>query len=150
MKRFEEGEVIELLSREYGINASLQALPGYEEQNFRVTTSAGNTFLLKIADETASLPFLEAQIAILQHLAKSDLSEKFQQCIPNAGGTFITHVGSDEHVYYMRLYTFIDGQFWVDQQFRPEGLHRALGSFLGKMDRHLANFSHAGMHRRYT
>ncbi len=150
MKRLEEGEVIELLSREYGINASLQALPGYEEQNFRVTTSAGNTFLLKIADETASLTFLEAQIAILQHLAKSDLSEKFQHCIPNAGGNFITQLNLEGQVYYVRLYTFIDGQFWVDQQFRPEGLHRSLGSFLGKMDRHLADFSHAGMHRRYT
>ncbi len=92
MKRLEEGEVIELLSREHGINASLQALPGYEEQNFRVTTSAGNNFLLKIADQAASLTFLEAQIAILQHLAKSDLSEKFQHCIPNAGGNFITEL----------------------------------------------------------
>ena len=150
MKRLEEGEVLAILCREYGIKASLSGLAGYEEQNFRVTTSAGKNLLLKIADEAASLPFLEAQIAILKHLEKSDLSPNFQQCIPNTGGAFITQVLSSGQVYFMRLYTFIEGQFWVDQQFRPEGLHRALGRFLGRMDSHLSGFSHPAMHRRYT
>jgi hypothetical protein len=50
----------------------------------------------------------------------------------------------------MRLFTFIEGHFWVEQPNRSGELHVALGDFMGKMDKALTGFSHPAMHRRYT
>ncbi|MFM7838869.1 MAG: phosphotransferase, partial [Chitinophagaceae bacterium] len=147
---FDEKEIKELVLREYGFPASLSLLAGYEELNYRLTDSNGKHFLLKIAPQRSGLPFLEAQIAILQHLKDSDLAPYFQQCIWNKSGVSITSINHKGELYYARLFSFIDGHFWVDQEVRTPVLHTALGSFMGKMDRVLSSFSHPAMHRRYT
>jgi 4-aminobutyrate aminotransferase-like enzyme/Ser/Thr protein kinase RdoA (MazF antagonist) len=147
---FDHSEIHALVLREYGFEASMNALAGYDEQNVRLTDAAGKHFLLKIAPEGAGLPFLEAQIAILQHLAQTAMAPHFQQCIQSRAGAFIVKVERDGQVYYMRLFTFIEGHFWVDQSIRSHRLQMELGSFIGNMDKLLANFSHPAMHRNYT
>jgi len=146
----DEREVLEMVLAEYGITVFAQRLAGYDEQNFRLTDTEGKNYLLKIAPHSTQRAFLEAQIAILGQLADSEIAPCFQQTIKNIRGETITKVIHHGQVHYMRLFTFIEGHFWVEQLNRSSELHVALGAFMGKMDKALSGFSHPAMHRRYT
>jgi 4-aminobutyrate aminotransferase-like enzyme/Ser/Thr protein kinase RdoA (MazF antagonist) len=150
MDRLDEKEILEGVRQHFGLDITMTALAGYEEMNFLLTDTSGKKYVLKIAHADSSLPFLEAQTAILEHLSKASIAPSFQQCIKNREGSGITRVQLNGHLYYLRLLTYLEGTFWVDKSDRNDKLHVFLGQFMARMDRTLSDFSHPAMHRRYT
>ena len=53
----------------FGIRGRAHSLPSERDQNFLLTDRAGEKFVLKIANALESRAFLEAQNAVLKHLA---------------------------------------------------------------------------------
>jgi 4-aminobutyrate aminotransferase-like enzyme/Ser/Thr protein kinase RdoA (MazF antagonist) len=148
--QFASDIVKDWVSHYYGLSVIVQPINGYDEQNFILVDTEGKKYIAKIATDAHGLSFLDAQIKIINHLSKSPLSERFQHYLLNKAGAELTGLLIDGVNYYIRILSFLEGVFWVDAKNHPEALYHDLGSFLGKMDKALENFSHPAMHRHYT
>jgi len=141
---------IELLSKKYfSLDASAKALTGEYEFNFLLNTKDGTKYIFKVATDEHSYDFFDAQVKIVGHLSKSEVAEKFFRYIPNNSGDLITILEKNGRKFYLRLLTFLEGEFWCNVNKRSDALHYDLGNFLGKMDKSLENFSHPAMRRYY-
>ncbi|MNK65126.1 Acetylornithine/acetyl-lysine aminotransferase [compost metagenome] len=147
---FSETVIQDLVKEHYGLNVTVKALNGYDELNFLLSDDKNEKYILKVSNESHPFPFLEAQAAIVRHLTKSSISDCFQHFCVNKKGEELTKIATDSQTYYIRILNFLEGIFWVDEKNKTTELHYNLGSFLGKMDDALANFSHPAMHRNYT
>ena len=147
---FSEETIQGLVKEHYGLNVTVKALNGYDELNFLLSNKKNEKYILKVSNESHPFPFLEAQINIIQHLKKSDISDCFQHFSINKQGEELTKIIRDSKTYYIRILNFLEGTFWIDAKEKTSELHHNLGSFLGSMDHALQDFSHPAMHRRYT
>lgn len=150
MRSFSKTEAEEIARNHYRLDGKASILNGYDEQNFLLTTPDGKKFVLKIANDSHNIHFLDAQVKIINHLSASELSHHFQHFLLNENGEEITSIRIDNENYYIRILTYLEGTFWVDQKIKDNNLYHALGNFLGKMDKALTDFSHPAMHRHYT
>ncbi len=141
---------VQILAKEhYQLEVEATALQGYDEQNFLLRDKFGKKYILKIAGEEHGYHFLEAQIAIARHLANSNLASKFQHYIKNTKYRELTSIERNGKSYYLRVLSFLEGTFWVDQQEHSPDLLHKLGGFLGEMDATLKNFQHPALNRYY-
>ena len=147
---FSTGTIENLVTNYYGIEVKASTLNGFDELNFLLIDNAGKKFVLKLADEQKEFYFLDAQIKILEHLSKSELAAQLQQYLLNKKGQALTEIQIEAKTYYIRILSYLEGQFWVEASTKSDALYLNLGRFLGKMDKSLAHFKHAGMHRHYT
>ena len=144
-------EEIETLVKEYyQLTIKAKELTGEYELNYLLTTQDGAKYIFKVAIEQNSYDFFDAQIKIVEHLSGSDVADKFFRYITNVDGKMITVLQRGNSVCYLRLLTYLEGEFWMNLKERPDELHEDLGNFLGKMDRALEDFSHPAMHRHYV
>ncbi len=67
---FDVESAAEIADSYFGIRANASPLPSERDQNFLLTNSAGQKFVLKIANALEEPAFLEAQNTALTHLAK--------------------------------------------------------------------------------
>jgi 4-aminobutyrate aminotransferase-like enzyme/Ser/Thr protein kinase RdoA (MazF antagonist) len=147
---FSTGAIENLVANYYGLEVKASTLNGFDELNFLLIDNASKKFVLKLADEQKEFYFLEAQIKILEHLSKSELAAQLQQYLLNKKGQALTEIILEDKTYYIRILTYLEGQFWVEASTKTDTLYLNLGRFLGKMDKSLEGFKHAGMHRHYT
>lgn len=147
---FLESDIQQLAKQHYGLTVLAKALNGYDEQNFLLTGSNGKKYIFKVATDEHGLHFLDAQVRIINHLAKSAVANRLQQFLLNTEGRELTTLVIEGKNYYLRILSFLEGVFWVDAPLRNDALHLDLGRFLGQMDEALKNFSHPAMHRHYT
>jgi 4-aminobutyrate aminotransferase-like enzyme/Ser/Thr protein kinase RdoA (MazF antagonist) len=147
---FSETTVQELVKDHYGLTTTVKSLNGYDELNFLLSEDNKEKYILKISNDNHSFPFLDAQVKIVQHLTNSSISNHFQHFCINKEGEALTKFEKDSKTYYIRILNFLEGTFWVEKETKSEELFFNLGSFLGKMDYELRDFSHLAMHRSYT
>lgn len=141
-------KVRSIVTEEYGIEAEIKWLAGYDEQNFLLENKAGEKYIFKCAAD--NLPFLQAQAGVIELLAGSDLKSLFQQVIKNKNGEAVTTFEDRGKKYYARILNFIEGTFWVDETNRNEQLYKSLGNFLGRMDKILEGYYHPAIEREYV
>lgn len=147
---FSEQEIGLLSTKYYGLNARATALNGYDEQNFLLKDTEGKKYICKIATDEHVYDFLDAQVKMVNHLAKSNVADKFQHYLKNIDGNELTTIVRDNTNYYLRILSFIEGTFWVEARNYPDALMISLGKMLGEMDNALRDFKHLAMHRRYV
>ena len=135
---FDLDSVTRIAEESFGLRATARELPSERDQNFLLTDESGEKFVLKIANGLESLPLLEAQNAVLEHLAKRI--------------SFCPRVVSDVKVksnHFMRLMTYLPGVPLAEVYPHSPALLRDLGRKLGQMDRALADFDHPAVHRDF-
>ncbi len=147
---FTIGTIENWVANYYGIEVKASVLNGYDELNFLLVEKSGKKNILKVSNSSHDYFFLEAQVKILQHLAKTDIASQFQTYTLNKKGETLTEIIVDEQTYYIRILSFLEGTFWVEAPAKNKALFENLGTFLGKMDKGLEGFKHPGMHRHYT
>ncbi len=140
----------QLVKKYYRLNVKAIALNGYDELNFLLAAADGKKYIFKIAGDEQGRSFLDAQVAIINHLSKTPQKDRFQQFVLNNEGKEITGIVSGEKNYYLRVLHFLEGNFWVEQKNPDSALYKSLGAFMGTMDSCLQDFSHPAMHRHYT
>jgi len=136
---FDLDSVIRIAEESFGLHVTARELPSERDQNFLLTDESGRKFVLKIANGLESLPLLEAQNAVLEHLAKKEIS-------------FCPRVVSDVKVHsnhFMRLMTYLPGVPLAEVHPHSPALLRDLGRKLGQMDRALAGFDHPAVRRDF-
>ena len=134
----------EAMAREiYGIRARASTLPSERDQNFLLTDSSEQKFVLKIANASEERAFLEAQNSVLKHL--TERVSFCQSLVPASSGEEIV----DFQGHFVRLMNYIPGVPLARvKQHSPE-LLRDLGRKLGQLSHALANFDHPAVHRDF-
>jgi len=134
--------------RYLGIRASASPLPSERDQNFLLTNGAGEKFVLKIANALETPAFLEAQNAVLRHLARR--VSFCQRLVPAMSGDGIVTVqGSNGSTHFARVVHYLEGVPLGELKPQSNQLLRDLGRKLGALDRALADFDHPAVHRDF-
>lgn len=147
MPSFDAETATAIAAEHFGIRGVARQLPSERDQNFLITNSAGEKFVLKIANALEEPAFVEAQNAVLKHLANR--ISYCQRVVPTSPGEeIITVQGSGDARHLVRMVNYIDGVPLAEVRQPPE-LLRDLGRKLGKLDRALADFDHPAVHRDF-
>jgi len=146
---FSEKDIYLLVKKYYQKQVAVKALTGEYDFNYLLKDNDGRKYILKIASDEHSFDFFEAQVKIVNHLLASDVADKFSRYIKTTDGNELSILLQGGKRYYMRLLSFLEGEFWMNLPERSESLHIDLGNFLGKMDKALQSFSHPALHRHY-
>lgn len=130
----------------YGLKATATPLPSDRDQNFRLTTAAGERYVLKIANGQERRAMLEAQQAALEHLAAE--GELFPQvCRTSSGETLAEVAGAEGRRHFVWLITHLPGRPLGELRHHSPALLDDLGRQAGALDRRLAGFDHPAIHR---
>ena len=146
---FTERDITILVKQYYHLDVEVKMLNGYDELNFLLKDTNSKKYILKIATDEHGYHFLDAQVKILNHLSSGRVADRLQQYIQTDNGQYLITLQKDGTNYYLRLLTFLEGDFWVDATVHSDKLLLDLGSFLGQMDEALKDFKHPAMHRHY-
>jgi Ser/Thr protein kinase RdoA (MazF antagonist) len=127
----------------FGIQASADELPSERDRNFLLTARDGEKFVLKIANANEERVVIEAQNAMLSHLA-----ERVSFCprvVPALSGEQIDVV--DDHL--IRVLSYLPGKPLATVKNQSHELLYDLGRKLGQLSRALVGFDHPGAHRAF-
>ena len=129
----------------YGADASAAPLPSERDQNFLLTTAAGDRFVLKIANGGEDRAMLEAQNAAMAHVAgRVGFTPRV---VPTTSGDAITLTPDGNH--FVRLVTYLHGTPLANIEDRTPALLEKLGGAIGRLDAALADFDHPAIHRDF-
>ncbi len=147
---FSEEYIREAVKEYYQLDVQVKSLTGEYELNYLLTANDGKKYIFKIAADKDGYDFFDAQVKIVNHLSASAVADKFNKYVLNIEGKELTPIKAEGKNYYLRLLSFLEGDFWVDVKEHPDELLLNLGNFLGEMDNALKDFKHPAMHRRYV
>ena len=142
--RFEVEAAANLAAERFGIHATARPLPSERDQNFLLTNSADEKFVLKIANALESREFLEAQNAVLNHVAKR--VDFCQSLVPGVNGDEIVTV---KEGYFVRVVRFLPGVPLAEIHPHSSEILRDLGRKLGQLAQALKDFDHPAVHRDF-
>ncbi|OYR11436.1 aminotransferase [Brucella thiophenivorans] len=144
-------DAAEILGSIYGLKGDLRELGSQQDRNFKVDT-ATHGYVLKICRIEYPKVELEAQNAILQHLAlkrdsNTDTTVVFPALIPSLNGESISTASVGGLEYYVRLLTFVEGDTLTARKYLSANAISTLGAIAGQVARNLADFTHPGLER---
>ena len=132
----------------FGVHGTACQLPSERDQNFLLTNNAGEKFVLKIANALEDRPLLDAQNAVLRHLAAR--VSFCQRLVPGVSGYETVSIrASNGAGHLVRLVHYLPGVPLAEIKPQPTELLRDLGRKLGQLDRALADFDHPAVHRDF-
>ncbi len=120
---FPEALVTQLVREYYGLDVTAKPLTGEYEFNYLLTAGDGTRYIFKAGSDEHPYHFFDAQVKIQQHLLNSEVADKFSRYIQSLDGNWITVYQNDGHNYYLRLLTFLEGEFSINLQEKPAVLH---------------------------
>jgi len=145
---FSDDELLEILTEQYNLTGVLKKLPGYCDQNLRLTTSDNIQYIVKVANAAEPKLELDMQNAAMKHLTQKHCA--VPHAIANNHAESITMINNNQQqAYCLRVLSYLPGDFYVDansQNHTPELWHD-LGQFMGKIDLALSDFEHPGAYR---
>jgi 4-aminobutyrate aminotransferase-like enzyme/Ser/Thr protein kinase RdoA (MazF antagonist) len=146
--RFDIETAAALADRLYRLRASAIPLPSERDQNFLLTSDAGEQFVLKIANGLEDRTLLEAQKQVMSYLG-AQLSF-CPRLVPTLSGEFTSQIESPTGAtHFVRLVTYLPGVPLAAVKPHSPELLRRFGQKLGQLDRALAGFDHPALHRDF-
>jgi Ser/Thr protein kinase RdoA (MazF antagonist) len=142
--RFDVETAAKIAAEFFGIRGHAQLLPSERDQNFLVTDGAGEKFVLKIANALESRAFLEAQNAVLKHLAGR---VDFCQSLVTEDIANVKTANGETHL--VRAVCYVRGVPLAQVHPHSPELLRDLGRKLGQLSRALSDFDHPSLHRDF-
>lgn len=139
--QFTEADAIRLAAELYGITASAESLPSERDCNFRLTTKAGESFVLRISNDGEPREILELQNRVLEHLAAKAPSVTVQRLIPATDGSLMVETAAaDGRRHAVRMLSWLPGNVLANSRPHSIELMRDLGAALGEIDCALLGF----------
>ncbi|MBN2398802.1 MAG: aminotransferase class III-fold pyridoxal phosphate-dependent enzyme [Candidatus Aminicenantes bacterium] len=146
--KFSEPDAAAIAKNMYAVQAEARTLPGERDQNFLLTTAAGERFVLKIAHAGEEWSMLETQNQVLRHLEK-----RLSFCprvVAAQNGKFIAEmVTADSNRHFVRLLSYLPGRPLATVKKHRAGLMVDLGRRLGEISRALADMDIPGFRRDF-
>jgi Ser/Thr protein kinase RdoA (MazF antagonist) len=143
--RFDAAGAEQLAHHLYGLTAAASPLPSERDQNFLVTTTAGDRYVLKVANGAEDRAMLEAQNAAMAHVAGR--VSFCPRVVAAVSGDTIALTPDGGH--FVRLVTWLAGTPLASVSARTPALLENLGSAIGRLGSALADFDHAAIHRDF-
>lgn len=145
---FDIESAIAIADEHFGVRASARPLPSERDQNFLLTNSSGEKFVLKIANALEERGFLEAQNSVLKHLATR---VSFCQRLVHApsGEELSTVQAANGTTHFVRLVRYLPGVPLAEIKPHSPALLHGLGRKLGQLAHALADFDHPAVHRDF-
>ncbi len=140
-------EAVQLTRRLYHLTASARELPSDRDQNFLLTAASGKRFVLKISHAAEQRAILDFQNRAMAHLTARLSATAFPRVIPTVTGEEIFSLQHKEQRRLVRLLSYLPGLPLAKVKPHSAELLRELGTFLGRMDTALVNFTHPAMRR---
>lgn len=134
---------VAIAEERFGVRAEARQLPSERDQNFLLTAASGEKFVLKIANAHEDSEFIEAQNAVLKHLAKR--VSFCQRLVPSVSGEETVTVRNQR----VRVVHFLPGVPLAEIKPQTVDLLRDFGRKLGELDRAMADFDHPAVHRDF-
>ena len=153
--KFTEDDAIRIGNKLFGFDGTAESLPSERDQNFRLTTAADKSFVLKIANSTEPMRVLEFQNQAMLHIRdnldskKPDIAVAPQVCLSVNGKQISLVRGDDGTPYPVRLLTYLPGKPLALVRPHNFKLMVSLGRFFGQLDQILQGFDHPGAHRDF-
>jgi 4-aminobutyrate aminotransferase-like enzyme len=123
-------------------------LPAELDRNYRIEVDDGPGFVLKVSPPATPRVELEAQLAALAHLARTDLADRVPAVVaPLAGSGLVSVTDRRGEACSGRMLSFLPGRRLVEAEGTDPRWLREIGGFLGRLDQHLESFDHPGAHR---
>lgn len=145
---FSLAEATSIARQVYGLEARLEPLDSERDQNFRVSEASGS-WVLKIANAAEDFAALDFQAGLLRHASRADATLPLPELRPTLEGADLGRVAAqDGSQHYVRLVRWLPGRLYSSCRRTPE-LFDSLGEMLGRLDRALQGFGHAGGHREF-
>ena len=137
-----------IVAKDFGVHGSARQLPSERDQNFLITNSAGEKFVLKIANALEDRALLDAQNAVLKHLEPR--ISFCQRLVPACSGDDIVTIRTPSGTSHLaRLVHYLPGVPLGEIKPQSNELLRDLGRKLGQLDRALVDFDHPAIHRDF-
>lgn len=141
-------QVRTLALEHYDLGGTFKALPGELDFNFYVESAGGGKFVLKIYHVGESYEVLEAQNALLLHLAEYGPTLTMPKVIPTVSGKYTTTVSTGHgQVHYVRLLSWVEGRVYAKVNPHTPRLLNSLGRMIGQLCNALQGFDHPAAHR---
>ena len=146
-----EAEAERLARQLFGIEGTAKTLPGEYDDNFHLTTETGDgredEFVLKVMHPARTRAFIDLQCWALRHLAMNAPQLALPRVIPSTEREAFVSTRIDRQDRFVWMLSFVPGKVLAEARPHSPELLGDLGAFLGKMDRALSDFSHAGTNR---
>jgi len=148
--RFDAVEAGEIARRFYKFDGEAAPLPSERDQNFLLTSAAGEKRVLKIANPEEKPENLDLQNAAMAHLAAGDEPVRASTVFPAADGRRIVEAADKDGVAHaVRMVSYIDGMPLASVGPQTPELLSDLGRFVGRLTNRLASFEHPAARRDF-
>ncbi|HKY45666.1 MAG TPA: phosphotransferase [Pyrinomonadaceae bacterium] len=145
---FDAESAAAIAAEHFGVHGSARQLPSERDQNFLITNSADQKFVLKIANALEDPALLDAQSAVLKHLEpRISFCQRLAPAL--SGEEMVTVQGPNEATHIVRLVHYLPGVPLAEIKPQPNELLRDLGRKLGELDRAITDFDHPAIHRDF-
>ena len=140
---FDEKDARQILREGFGVeSSSLKPLAGERDQNFRVDTADGQSYLFKLSNPADDEPILAMQAAALRHIERVDPGLPVMRVLPApAGESWLEVPGPGSRIYPARLFTFLPGRVTANTVLSTEAI-RSHGQITARLGRALRGFFH--------
>ena len=137
----------ERLAASFGIRGSARELTSERDQNFLIDRG-GRRIVLKIANAGEDRAFLEAQHAVLEHLAtRVDVTPRL--VATENGAPFTDISDGDDRRHLVWAVTHLPGRLLAHAPYRDEALYEDLGRRTGDITAGFDGFDHPAVHRDF-
>ena len=125
----------------YGIKAKANALPGYDDENFKLISSSNALFILKISKHEADKKHLHFQNDILTHVSSKKLSCQSPIVLQNLSkGLYQRITLANKEKRKVRILSWVEGRLWAHINPKTTYLRFNLGKKAGEITTALKDF----------
>lgn len=131
------------LSAQYGLQGELTSLISERDQNFRLRTTGGDSYVVKIANVAETEHVTKFQVSALLHLEERGCPVAVPRAVRSADGNSLTSLVYNGTTFRLRVVTWVDGQP-IEGYVPGAELAWSLGQSLAGIDMALSDFEHEG------
>jgi 4-aminobutyrate aminotransferase-like enzyme/Ser/Thr protein kinase RdoA (MazF antagonist) len=126
----------------YGLSGKLDPLASERDQNFRITTEAGEQFVIKIANSAEDPAIIDMQLKALEHIAIVDPKLPVPEVLFSHNRLAIEQIqGENGTIHSLRILTYLSGAPPKDDP-TDYALLRPMGACLARLVLALRGFFH--------
>ncbi len=137
-----EADVAAAVVEQFGLHGQYTSLVSERDQNFKLCTTDGAEFVVKVVGSSEDATSTDFRIGALQHL-ENDPGVRTPKVVRTSTGDSSGWIADGGMSYYLRVVTWVSGtqleRLGIDEQQAAE-----FGRALARLDRALDGYSHAG------
>lgn len=142
-----EVDIASLVLTEYGLDGRIERLVGEKDDNFRLSTSIGNQYLIKVAHANEEFDVTNLQTSVLKYLESHAPQLTVQRVVRSIDGSLdVVANGGPLDGRFVRVTTYLDGS--PMRSVTPTAaLRHEIGVTVAQLSRALRDFDHPAAHR---